>query len=55
MMLHCLKTGRFWPAASMGIAKQAARNLGLVDWMWCPETAPNPPTMAETTTKGCAP
>lgn len=48
MTLHCTKTGRHWPCASEGQARQMARNLGVTDYTFCPPgTAPA--TIRETT------
>ncbi|MGA0540695.1 hypothetical protein [Neotabrizicola sp. VNH66] len=46
--VHCSKTGRSWPCASEGQARQMARNLGVTDYTFCPPgTAPA--TIRETT------
>lgn len=34
MTLHCLKTGREWPCATEGQARQMALAMGLKDWTW---------------------
>lgn len=36
-MLTCLKSGRYWPAATLGIARQMARAMGVTDWEWLPK------------------
>lgn len=38
-ILTCGKTGRWWPHASEGMARQAARHLGLTDYSITPPGA----------------
>ncbi len=51
MTLHCTKTGRHWPAASYGMARQMALLMGLKDWEWCP-AGTMPATISERASHG---
>jgi hypothetical protein len=39
MTLHCLKTGRWWRVQSEGWAHIIARQMGLKDYVVCPDDA----------------